>query len=134
MIRHKAIRHKAIIFGMFFCVGLSSTASAITTSMADGVLTFTVTAGTCPGPNLTYTPSPSTLMSSTSIATAYTITAASSKTDTDNGMEYGILSTSEGYFQRKQATDNDVTPTDDATALPTGGDPWLDKNGVTPAP
>ena len=127
------IKHMAIILGVFLCVGLSSTAFAGKNAQTDGVLT--ISSETDAGPGLTYTPSPSTDMACTTSSTAYVITSASLKTDKDNGMEYGILSRNEGYYQRKQETANKVTATgDSATALPAGGDDWLDKNGSTPAP
>lgn len=120
----------AIIFGVFFCVGLSSTAFAAAVTQSGGTLTITTPTATCPGPDLVYTPSPSSLMSACSSSTAYTITAASSKTDTNNGMEYGIRSINEGYFQRKQVEANKVEATTSDTTLP--GDNWLDKNGNSP--
>ena len=126
------IKHMAILFGAFLCVGLSSTAFAGASAWSAGVLTVnTTSSATCPGPAMTYTPSPSTLMSSFTSATAYTIASASSKTDTNNGMEYGILSTNEGYFQRAQTAAGVVPVCASATLLP-AGTAWKDKNGSEP--
>lgn len=79
---------------------------------------------------LTYTPSPSTIMACSTTKSAYTITSASKKTTEDNGVEYGIISADEGYYQRKQADSYKVEKTDSATKLP--GDNWKDKDGKEP--
>ena len=125
------MKHMAIIFGVLLSICLSSTAFAAVANQSGGTLTITTPTAACPGPDMLYTPSPSTVMAAFTSDVAYAITAVSSKTDTENGMEYGILSSNEGYFQRAQTTTTVVAPTV-ATSLP--GSNWKDKNGSTPAP
>jgi hypothetical protein len=78
------------------------------------------------GPGITFSPSPSTLLSAWTSATNFTLISASSKTTTDNGIEYGIDSDSNTIYQKIQATDSAVTATTSATALPAG---FKDKAG-----
>ena len=94
---------------------------------AGNPITILGTSATCPGPSLTFTPSPATLISASTSGTAFTITSASGKTTTANGIEYGILSSRNQMYQRIQTTDNDVTDTASAIALP--GTDWKDKAG-----
>jgi len=83
---------------------------------------------TCPGPDLTFNPSPSTVMSVSTTATAFTIIAASSKTNTTTGIEYGLDSDTSVVYQKTQTTAGAVTPTTSANALPSG---FKDKSGKT---
>ena len=78
------------------------------------------------GPDLTFNVSPNVEMSVYVTTTDYAITSANTQTDTDNGMEYGVLSTSTGYAQRQKSTDKTEGPetVTSATSLPSGGGTW----------
>ncbi len=119
-----------LIFALFIVASFSTAAIAedVDGASSGGAITFNAT--NTSGPAVTYTPSPSTIIAASTSDVAYAITSASGKTDTDNGIEYGILSSSEQIYQRTQATANDVTATTSATALP--GTSWKDKAGNEP--
>ena len=57
------------------------------------------------GPDLRFYVSPTVELSVYVTANDYAMTSASTFTGTDNGMEYGVASTSTGYAQRKKTTD-----------------------------
>ena len=101
---------------------IASAAGVFTSASAGAAITFTTSGA---GPTLVFTPSPSTLISSITSATAFGITAASAKTDTTNGIEYGAVSTSNAMFQMQQKTKNAVQVA--ALILPTG---FKDKSGT----
>lgn len=90
---------------------------AFTASAWAGDITIT---GSDPGGNLVFKASPNTLVSHSTDATAFTLVTASSKTTTENGIEYCMVSI-DGYIrQMKQAADGAVTDIsgDAAGAIP----------------
>ena len=91
-----------------------------------GVLTIPGTSS--PGPDLSFTPSPSSLISVSTGAMAFTITSASSKTTTDNGIEYRVLSNDPNIYQKSQATNNVVTAAGDTPGEQPSED-WAIKGG-----
>ena len=104
-------------------------ATTVTTETGGEDVAIANDTGPGAGPTLTFTPSPSTLMSITTDATNFTIIAASSKTTggtSGNGIEYGIDSGEAAVYQMVQATAEKVTATDSATILP---DTFEDKAG-----
>ena len=122
-----------VIIGLFMIISFATIASAETqTRLAGKAITFAASTATCPGPALTFTPSPRTILSGTTNATVnFSITSGSTKTGA-NGLEYGILNTDTGIYQRAiVATTFIPAATDSATALP--GDGWADKAGNNPA-
>jgi len=119
------------IISLFMILSLTAMASAAewNNSTAGDTVTITSSGGTiCPGPNFTFDPSPSTLMSVSTSATNFTIIATSSKITTSTGIEYGIDSDTSVVYQKTQATQGEVTSTTSATALPSG---FTDKSGNT---
>lgn len=97
------------------------------TSDAGAMLTLTVAGVTTTSTNLTYTPSPGVGLAVSTSATNFSMTSANSLTDNVNGMEYGTLSTSEGYAQRTKTTtvNNGPAATTSATALPGASWGWV---------
>jgi hypothetical protein len=119
------------IISLFMVLSFTAMASAAEShnSTAGATVTITSSGGTtCPGPNFTFDPSPSTLMSVFTSATNFTIIAASSKTNTTTGIEYGLDSDTSVVYQKTQATAGHVTSTTSANALPSG---FKDKAGNT---
>lgn len=117
------------ILGLFMIMSFATMVSAETQTGTTSSRSLTFAASNTPGPPITFTPSPSTLMSVTTSDVAFSITAASSKTTTDTGLEYGILSSSNAVYQMAQAANNAVTATTSATALPSTS--FQDKDGNT---
>ena len=93
---------------MLSFVSTMAFAGAITSASAGASVALTDSGA---GPGLTFTPSPSSFVSVFASDTAFTITSASAKTTTDNGIEYGILSSSNAMYQQVQAEDRTVTAT-----------------------
>lgn len=54
--------------------------------------------------NFTFGTSPNVCIYATTNGTAYAISAANTKTDQNNGLEYGTLSTATGYAQKTKTT------------------------------
>ena len=81
-------------------IGLSAptyAADQVAADQADnGTLTFP---GANSGGPLVFTPSANTLLAAASDATTYNIASASSKTDANNGMQYGMTQDFNGYYQ-----------------------------------
>lgn len=120
------------IISLFMIMSFSTVVSAAEMNNdTGGTLTVTSSGGTtCPGPDLTFNPSPSSLMSIFPSATNFTAIAASSKTTGGtggNGIEYAIDSGTSVIYQKVQAADSEVTATTGADNLPTG---FTDKAGV----
>ncbi len=92
------------IMSLFIIAFFSGSAYAAdtTTTVGGADVTMTSTHGTAP--DLVYTPSPSTLMSVVTSTIAYTIVAASSKTDDTTGVEYCLLSGNSIVYMKTQAT------------------------------
>lgn len=124
----------SVIIGLFMVISFSTIASAETqTSASSGAaVTFAASSATCPGPTITYTPSPSTIISATTSDIAFAITSGSTKAAA-NAIEFGILNTDPGMYQRTIADTSTYVPapTTSATALPGTG--WADKGGNAPS-
>ena len=86
----------AVISIMVIGLSTSAQAAAATQDGTTKVLTFVTTTS---GGTLTFTPSANTLLAATSTATTYSIGSASSKTDDNNGLEYGMTQGFNGYYQ-----------------------------------
>ena len=119
-----------VIMGIFMIISFSTMASAETQTSASSGAAITFASATDAGPGITFTPSPSTIVSGSTAETTFTITSGSSKAG-ENGIEYGIVSTDAGIYQRSITTTTYIPqPTASATALPGTG--WLDKAGNAP--
>lgn len=105
------------LFTMMIFASTALAAGADDNGTAGGDV-LTITGGTTAGPALTFTPSPSTLITVFTAPTEFTATAASAKTTMANGIEYGIDSDTSDMYQMVQGADNDVTDADAADALP----------------
>ncbi len=116
------------ILSLFTIMSLTTFVYAADFVNASAGAKITITGGTTAGPDLEFTPSPSTLMSASTSPTDFTITAASSKTTDENGIEYGLDSSTSDVYQQVQATTGAVTVTDSATTLPGS---FTTKAGVT---
>ncbi len=84
-----------------------SVAAAADTSSGQtnfGIVTIPTTNVPSASNSFTYSPSPNVGMNILSSATAYSIMAANSVTNTTNGMEYGTLNTATGYAQGTKTT------------------------------
>ena len=114
-----------IIFALMLSfVSTMAFADAVTSGSVGAAITMTDAVG----PDLVFTPSPSTFISVWVADTTFTIVSHSGKTDSTNGIDYGILSTNNAMFQRQQTADaSTATPASSATALPGSG--WTDKAG-----
>ena len=124
--KHGRYKMKKITIAILsLCMVISFTTMALATGAENNSTGGTLTIVSDTGPGLTFNPSPSTVMSSFTSGTEYTIIAASSKTTADNGIEYGVVSSSNSVYQMKQAT-KEVCQTAAAT-LPTG---FKDKAGT----
>jgi len=117
------------ILGFFVIISFTTPVSAdeATTGTIGAEITITA-AGT--GPDMSFTPSPSTIISTFTSDTTYTITTGSTKAG-DNCIEYGIISTDNNMYQREVATSGSVAAATSATALPGSG--WADKGGNEPS-
>ena len=118
----------AIMLSFVSTIAFAGTTTAQT--KAGDPITVDGSTNTCAGPNLSFTPSSSTLISATTSDTEYTVTSASSKTTKATGMEFGIDSSSNAMYQKQQAVDNAITDTDSAAILPTPAN-WKNKAGNT---
>jgi len=109
------------ILSLFMAMSFATfaVATAITTTAGGAAVAITNAGGPGGGPTLSFTPSPSTVMSTFTSPTQFTITAASKKTTTANGIEYGIDSDTSVIYQKVQAADGAVTATTSAATLPT---------------
>ena len=120
------------IISLFMVLSFTAMASAAEShnSTAGATVKINSSGGTtCPGPPLTFNPSPSTVMSVSTTATAFTIIAASSKTTTkDTGIEYGLVSGESAVYQRTQENPGEVTDAPTAGTLPSD---FKDKAGNT---
>jgi len=74
---------------------------------------------------LDFTPSGNTILQFNTTPTAYTIGAASKKTDEKNGIEYAMVSDKNGYYQHAQTDEGAITT---ATAAGTAPD-WTYMGG-----
>jgi len=117
------------IMTVFLIMSFTTMVSAEVQTSSSAGAGITFAASNTSGPSITYTPSPSSLVSAFTSATAFTITGGSGKTTTSNGIEYGVVSSENAMYQRVQATSNTVTAADSATSLP--GSNWKDKAGNT---
>ena len=119
------------IISLFMVLSFTAMASADqndTTTTGGATVTINKSS-TCPGPRLTFNPSPSTVMSFSTTATAFTIIAASSKTTKKNtGIEYGLVSGESAVYQRTQENPGEVTDAPTAGTLPSD---FKDKAGNT---
>jgi len=115
------------LFMIMSFITLASAATVTATSASGGAAITLADSGA--GPGVTFNPSPSTLISAATNATLFTITAASSKTTTANGIEYGVISGSNAMYQMTQAADNAVTASTTPGSLPSAN--FKDKNGNT---
>ena len=114
----------------FMILSFTTMVSAEVQTSASSGAAITFASAADPGPGFTFTPSPSSLVSAFTSATAFTAVAASGKTTGGaggNGIEYGVVSASNAMSQRVQATSNTVTAASSATALPGTG--WATKGG-----
>ncbi len=117
------------IISLFMVLSFTAMASAAENHNSTAVAAVTINkSSTCPGPPLTFNPSPSTLMSFSTTATAFTIIAASSKTNKDTGIEYGLVSDTSVVYQKTQTTAGKVTDAPTAGTLPSD---FKDKAGNT---
>jgi len=118
------------IISLFMVLSFTAMASAAENHNSTAVAAVTINkSSTCPGPPLTFNPSPSTVMSFSTTATAFTIIAASSKTTKKNtGIEYGLVSGESAVYQRTQENPGEVTDAPTAGTLPSG---FKDKAGNT---
>jgi len=118
---------KKIIIAMislFMIISFTTIVSATTVTTTTGGAAVAIG-------SITFNPSPSTVMSVTTIDDEFVITSASAKTTTDNGIEYGIDSSSNALYQKTQETDGAVTATSGSASpltLPTPAD-WEDRAG-----
>jgi hypothetical protein len=115
---------------LILIVGLSIPAYAGVTA-SGGAKASIGTAGNAGGV-LEFTPSGNTLLGWTLDTTVpegetYVISAACSKTTTDNGIIYGMINSYSGYYQQAQAADVAVPPTS------VGGDGWTAMGGAEEA-
>jgi len=118
------------IMSLFMIMSFSTIVSAAASADNNGTGgSLTVDGSVGAGPDLTFNPSPSTLVSVFTSATNYTLITASSKTTTSTGIEYGLDSDTSVVYQKVQATDSAVTAATSATALP--GSDFKDKAGTT---
>ncbi|WP_300460961.1 hypothetical protein [Desulfobacula sp.] len=110
---------------------LSSTMVLADASVATttGGTTLTIAANTTTGTDaFNFTPSPSTLLAIETTPLAFALTSASTKTTTDNGVMYGVLSSASPVYELAQAADGALTAPTSATSL---GSDWKDKSGNT---
>lgn len=102
-----------ILLGLLMMVTFASSSWALT-----------ITGGTTitGAPSLSFTPSPSSVMAADTIATDFSITSASSKTTTANGLEYAMVSTNGNIYQRTQVGNGVVEDPETAAVdvVPTG--------------
>lgn len=77
-------------------------------------------------PALNFTPSPSTIMAVETTALAYAVTSGSTKTTTETGIMYGVLSSRSPVYQYAQQADGELVAPSSATSL---GSNWEDKSG-----
>ncbi len=87
--------------------GLSASAYAaatVTQSAAGAPLVFSAAAAGLP--DLSFSCSGNTILAGASDATTYSIGAVSSKTDTTNGMQYGMDESFNGYYQTVKTGDS----------------------------
>lgn len=115
-------KYTIIIMSLFMIILFSSSAYSLTADTSTGGATVTLESSSSSRADLTFTPSPSTVMSVITSATAHTVIGASSKTTTSTGVEYCLISGSAVVYQKVQATSNDVTDVTSGTAgtAPTG--------------
>lgn len=107
------IKNIIIAFGLFVSITLCSSAWA--TEYTTG--------------NLTFKSSPSTVMDFNVTNTHFALVSASSKTTTDNGIEYLLIS-SDGYIRQKtQATDGEASTAPAADIDPDTLTGWTTKGG-----
>ena len=121
-------KYTIIIMGLFLIMFFSGSAYALTADTSTGGDTVTLTSSSSSRANLIFTPSPNSLMSIVTSATAYTVVGASSKTTTSTGIEYCLVSGSAIVYQKPQATDNDVT---DVTGFTAGASTGFSARGGT---
>lgn len=105
---NKRMKKIPFVCFLFFVVFVShSFAADNNANLARGNLTISNKTGE--GPGIVFTPSPNTLISCSTSATAYTIVAASNRTSTDNGIEYCLISSNNNIYQKTQAKNSIVT-------------------------
>lgn len=87
-------------------------------------------------PDLTFTPSPTTLMAWNTTANTYALTAVSAKTNAANGRQYGVLSSMSPIYESgaNVATDGTVSLDAPSSSTSLGSatvGTWMDKAGNT---
>jgi hypothetical protein len=119
----KALAIVCFIAVLFLAAAPSAFAVA---SATDGTLTLPTTNVTGAPPSFTFKTSPNVRIDCVLTATNYGIVTTNDKTDTTNGQEFGVLSTSTGYALRtKTVAVNTAAPTPTALALPGTGWGWM---------
>lgn len=114
----------ALAFSLVIGLSFSAHAAEITTTEGGAELQITDSGS---GPGLNFTPSGNTVMTVTADGDDYYIGAASSKTTTDNGLDYCMISGYSGYYQKTQASDGGVATGGTAGTAPTG---WTAMGGA----
>lgn len=118
---------KFYIMALSLCLlaGYSTMANAGTANNnVDGAIIVDCEAGACKGGGLTFTPSPKVQLYTATAEAGYALTSANTLTTQENGLEYGIISTQAGYYQRVKTTaagTGPAAPTDSATLNETAG-------------
>ena len=106
----KIFKTALICLSMVALISTGAYAAASSQTAAGGAVTFTTDT------DFSFTPSPGTLMHIITTATAYALTATSSKTNTSQGIVYGAVSTQSPIFQTPQTSDGAlINPTDAST-------------------
>jgi len=115
-----------IVIGFSAPIYADEAASVAAERANNGTLTFK---GESSGGPLIFTPSANTLLVGTATDLNYYIGSASSKTTKANGIEYAMVSGSNGYYQKVQATDNEVSGVGTAGEAPKTDDDWISMGG-----
>lgn len=103
----KRIFSTAIILSMMFCPAMAFAAADTLDSSSNTIGDGSHANG---GPDLEFDVSPNVEISAYVTVNAYAMTSANTLTNTDNGLEYGTLSSATGYAQRQKTTDADSGP------------------------
>ncbi len=98
------------------------------TATADGDA-IAIPAGSAGGGAMDFNPSSSTTISVTTFATRFEIISGSQKNNTDDGMEYGVVSWDNAVYQRNLQTDNTITAS--TGTIVTANDTFVNKAGNT---
>ncbi len=106
----------------------STMAFASTSATTSGGAVVTITDSASAPPDLSFSPSPTTIMAWNTTGTSYAISGMSAKTDVTNGRMYGAVASSSAIYEHAVATVGTLTAPSSATSLGTG---WADKAGIT---